>query len=76
MIIVTFKLVTELCLKYIIEKDHNEKYETCGGNCSDRMYEENTFECKNCETMLCKICSQSDKSDYCWGCDNLLCEEN
>ena len=59
-------------LKNHIEKDHQEKYETCGGNCSDRMYDENTFECVNCETRLCIICSQSDNRELCWGCENLL----
>ena len=52
-----------------IEEEHKIKYETCGGNCSDRMYEENTF---NCESTLCKICSQSDNLELCWGCVNLL----
>ena len=37
-------------LRNHIEKDHQTKFETCGGNCSDRMYDENTFKCVNCET--------------------------
>ena len=59
-------------LRNHIEKDHKTKYETCGGNCSDRMYEENTFKCVNCDSILCKICSKSDNIELCWGCDNLL----
>ena len=59
-------------LRNHIEKDHQTKYETCGVNCSDRMYEENTFKCMNCDSILCKICSQSDNIELCWGCDNLL----
>ena len=59
-------------LKQHTEKEHKTKHKTCGGNCSDRMYAENTFECVNCETVLCKVCSQSDNIELCWGCENLL----
>ena len=59
-------------LKQHIEKDHRRKYVTCGGNCSDRLYEENSFMCENCESILCKICAQSDNVELCWGCENLL----
>ena len=67
-----FRVAHRSFLKNHIEKDHQTTYETCGGNCSDRLYEENTFKCGNCETILCKICAQSDNHELCWGCDNLL----
>ena len=59
-------------LRKHIEEQHQTKYVTCSGNCSDRMYEENTFKCVNCESILCMNCAQSDNSELCWGCDNLL----
>ena len=67
-----FKVGDRDLLRKHIEKSHGTKYEACGGNCSDRMYKENTFKCINCETLLCIICAQSDNSDLCWGCENLL----
>ena len=33
-----------------------------------------TFKCENCKSVPCMLCSLSDKSELCWGCDNLLCE--
>ena len=48
-----FQVSDKGLLRNHIEKDHQTKYETCGGNCSDRMYDENTFKCVNCETLLC-----------------------
>ena len=59
-------------LRKHVEKDHAQKYETCGRNCSDRLYEDNTFKCINCETTQCIVCSQSENSEICWGCENLL----
>ena len=41
-----FKVVNRDLLKKHIEEEHKTKYETCGGNCSDRMYKENTFKCE------------------------------
>ena len=67
-----FRVAQRSFLKNHIEKDHQTTYETCGGNCSDRLYEENTFKCGNYETILFKICAQSDNHELCWGCDNLL----
>ena len=59
-------------LRKHIEQDHETKYETCGGYCSDIMYKENSFKCVNCEILLFIVCSQSDNNELCWGCDNLL----
>ena len=67
-----FQVSDKGLLRNHIEKDHQTKYETCGGNCSDRMYDENTFKCVNCETLLCIVCAQSDNRELCWGCENLL----
>ena len=67
-----FQVSDRVLLRKHIEKDRQKTYETCGGNCSDRMYEENTFKCSNCETILCIVCSQSDNNNLCWGCENLL----
>ena len=62
-----------------IEKDHGKVYETCNGNCSDRMYEENSFTCGKCESFLCIICSKTEISEtseldpelsYCSACAN------
>ena len=41
-----FQAGDRVVLKVHIEKDHIEKYETCGGNCSDRMYEETLLNVK------------------------------
>ena len=46
-----------------IKNKHGQIYLTCGGNCSDRMYEENSFTCGQCDTFLCIICSRSDISE-------------
>ena len=43
-----------------IETSHGKEYKLCGGNCSDRMYKENSFICGKCETFLCKICSRTE----------------
>ena len=67
-----FQVGERVTLRKHIEEDHQTKYETCGGNCSDRMFEENTFTCDNCESVLCINCAQADNSKLCWGCDNLL----
>ena len=68
-----FQVADRGILRKHIEEEHKVKYDTCGGNCSDRMYKENTFKCSSCESVLCVICAQSDKSELCWGCKNLLC---
>ena len=70
-----FKVAERDWLKKHIEEVHKTKYETCQRNCSDRMYKENTFECENCKSVQCMLCSQSDKGELCWGCDNLLCDD-
>ena len=67
-----YQVADRSLLRKHLEKDHQSKYEQCGGNCSDRLYEENTFKCRNCESILCKVCSQSDNDELCWGCENLL----
>ena len=43
-----------------VETIHGKEYKLCGGNCSDRMYKENSFICGKCETFLCKICSRTE----------------
>ena len=43
-----------------IETLHGEGYRMCGGNCTDRLYEENSFTCGKCEELLCLICSKTD----------------
>ena len=37
-----------------------KEYQMCGGNCKDRLYEENSFTCGTCEAFLCTICSKTD----------------
>ena len=59
-------------LRQHIEDQHKVEYEMCGGNCSDRLYKENTFKCDNCKSILCIVCALSDNSELCWGCLNLL----
>ena len=67
-----FQVVDRGMLRKHIEDHHKTKYEMCGGNCSDRLYKENTFKCDNCESILCVVCALSDNSSLCWGCLNLL----
>ena len=60
-----------------IEVYHGTEFTTCSGNCTDRMYKENSFTCGGCETFLCVICSETEISEsslldpelkYCWSC--------
>ena len=64
-------------LKGHVESDHVIEYKMCGGNCTDRMYEENSFMCGKCDHVLCIICSKTEinensvldaDSSYCWTC--------
>ena len=43
-----------------VETSHGKEYQSCGGNCSDRMYEENSFICGKCKTVLCIISSRTE----------------
>ena len=45
-----------------IEVYHGTEFTTCSGNCTDRMYKENSFTCGGCETFLCVICSEAEIS--------------
>ena len=43
-----------------IETKHGKGYTMCGGNCTDRLYEENSLTCGTCQAFLCMICSKTD----------------
>ena len=53
-----------------IKENHNKEYIMCDGNCRDRLYEENCFNCEKCkEELLCTVCSRADSlENLCWGC--------
>ena len=60
-----------------VETSHGKEYRLCSGNCSDRMYTENSFICGKCETSLCIICSRTEieeesgldpRQSYCSAC--------
>ena len=55
-----FQVVDRGMLRQHINDQHNTKYETCVGNCSDRLYKENTFKCENCKSILCIVYALSD----------------
>ena len=50
--------VGDSMLRQHIEDHHKTKYETCGGNCSDRLNKENTFEYDNSKSDLCMVCME------------------
>ena len=62
-----FRVADRDLLKKHIEEEQKTKYETCGGNCSDWMYNENTFKCENSESVLCMLCYLSDRSESAGG---------
>ena len=67
-----------------VETRHGKEYKLCGGNCSDRMYTENSFICGKCESFLCIICSRTEIGEesgldpslaYCSACAKELRKE-
>ena len=56
----TFKAKDRSEMMKHIETNHGKDYQMCGGNCTDRMYKENSFTCGKCEAFLCTICSKTD----------------
>ena len=52
---------------------HQEPFEICKDMCSDRLYNENTFECCECGKRKCIIDDRGDSKRgnkfYCIGCD-------
>ena len=72
-----FKVDDQGKLKEHFKVKHGKEFTVCMGNCTDRMYEENSFTCGKCETFLCALCSKTEISEssqldpqleYCWSC--------
>ena len=51
----TFKAKERSEIMKHIETHHGNEYQMCGGNCTDRLYEENSFTCGTCIAFLCTI---------------------
>ena len=49
-------------LKEHVKEKQSKDYEIFGGNCSGRLYEENSFTGGKCNTFLCIICSRTEPS--------------
>ena len=72
-----FKVEDRGNLKEHIKVKHGTEFTICMGNCTDRMYKENSFTCGKCDTFLCVLCSKTKISEssqldpeleYCWSC--------